>query len=66
MATIDGQVHAFKVSASMNSDKNTSDSLVNNEMWSFFPAVLQHLATTSTPAAPTSSTARRHRRHPRL
>lgn len=43
-ATMDGQLHAFKVSASTTADMVTTDSLQNNEMWSFFPpAVLQHL-----------------------
>jgi type IV pilus assembly protein PilY1 len=43
-ATIDGQLHAFKVSASVNTDSFTIDSLANNELWSFFPpAVLQHI-----------------------
>jgi type IV pilus assembly protein PilY1 len=43
-ATTDGQLHAFKVSASVNTDGFTTNTAANNELWSFFPpAVLQHL-----------------------
>src|SRR5262249_18612381 len=39
-ATMDGQLHAFKVQANDPSDSNTTDHGVNNEMWSFFPPVV--------------------------
>jgi len=43
-ASIDGQLHAFKVSESVSPGTFTTDSQVNNELWSFFPpAVLQHI-----------------------
>ncbi|APR81865.1 Type IV fimbrial biogenesis protein PilY1 [Minicystis rosea] len=43
-ATMDGQLHAFKVQANKTTDTNTTDKKINNEMWSFFPpAVLKHL-----------------------
>jgi type IV pilus assembly protein PilY1 len=44
-ATIDGQLHAFKVSSSVSTDTLTTDrDSNNNELWSFFPpAVLQHI-----------------------
>ncbi len=43
-ATTDGQLHAFKVSASVNTDGFTTNVAANNELWSFFPpAVLSHL-----------------------
>jgi type IV pilus assembly protein PilY1 len=36
-ATTDGQLHAFKISASDPSDPFKIDQLSNNELWSFFP-----------------------------
>ena len=36
-ATTDGQLHAFKVSASVTSDTFTTDTQHNNELWSFLP-----------------------------
>lgn len=43
-ATVDGQLHAFKVAANDASDSFTTDRAANNELWSFFPPrVLQHL-----------------------
>ena len=44
-ATMDGQLHAFKVQAGNTSPDNFfTDHRANNERWSFFPArVLQHL-----------------------
>lgn len=43
-ATMDGQLHAFKVQANDPTDSNTTDKGVNNELWSFFPpAVLKGL-----------------------
>jgi type IV pilus assembly protein PilY1 len=45
VATMDGQLHAFKVSSTATADTPYVDTdSVNNELWSFFPpAVLQHL-----------------------
>lgn len=47
-ATMDGQLHAFKVQAGNTSPDNFfTDHKANNERWSFFPPrVLQHLLTT--------------------
>jgi type IV pilus assembly protein PilY1 len=44
-ATMDGQLHAFKVQAGNTvTDSFYTDHLANNELWSFFPPrVLQHL-----------------------
>src|SRR5262249_32634486 len=44
-ATMDGQLHAFKVSSTVTSDTPFVDTdQTNNELWSFIPpAVLQHL-----------------------
>jgi type IV pilus assembly protein PilY1 len=43
-ATMDGQLHAFKVQANDTADSNTTDQATNNELWSFFPpAVLKKL-----------------------
>jgi len=36
-ATVDGQLHAFKVAPGDPSDTNKVDSLDNNELWSFVP-----------------------------
>ena len=45
VATMDGQLHAFKVSSTTTADTPFVDTdAVNNELWTFFPpAVLQHL-----------------------
>ncbi len=46
-STTDGQLHAFKVSASTQNDSLKVDKLENNELWSFLPpAVLPRLLTT--------------------
>lgn len=43
-ATLDGQLHAFKVQANDSADSNKTDQAVNNEVWSFLPpAVLKGL-----------------------
>lgn len=43
-ATVDGQLHAFKVSPNDKTDTNKVDELANNELWSFIPpAVLPSL-----------------------
>jgi type IV pilus assembly protein PilY1 len=46
VATTDGQLHAFKVSANNPNDTQKVDKLENNELWSFLPpAVLPRLLT---------------------
>jgi type IV pilus assembly protein PilY1 len=43
-ATMDGQLHAFKVQANDPADSETTDKAQNNELWSFVPpAVLKKL-----------------------
>ncbi len=43
-ASTDGQLHGFKVSATVNTDPFTTDKAHNNELWSFLPpAVLKHI-----------------------
>lgn len=53
-ATIDGQMHAFKVAAGDPNDNDKADTLENNELWSFMPPYVLKGIPSQYPSTPTN------------
>jgi type IV pilus assembly protein PilY1 len=53
-ATVDGQLHAFKVTPGDPADNQKVDSLANNELWSFMPPYVLDGIPSQFPSTPTN------------
>jgi type IV pilus assembly protein PilY1 len=52
-ATVDGQMHAFKIATNDPSDSDESDTLDNNELWAFMPPHVLKGISSQFPGTPT-------------